>query len=112
MGDIALDYERLAEMVAARLAPMLRQPEFADAKRNPLGSERAFLDAGRRGDFATYRRGREVVARWSDVLAYIERRKVPRRGAARTIAASDVDPSALLDDALLTRRPRRAESDR
>jgi hypothetical protein len=49
-------------------------PRYADAKNNPLGKARAFLDAGRRGDFPTFKRSREIVARWSDVEQYIERR--------------------------------------
>lgn len=47
---------------------------YADAKNNPLGKARAFLDAGRRGEFPTFKRSREIVARWSDVEHYIERR--------------------------------------
>lgn len=54
-------------------------PRYATAKSNPLGSARAFLDAGRRRDFPTFKRGREVVAHWTDVETWIESRKlVPR----------------------------------
>jgi hypothetical protein len=56
-------------------------PRYADAKNNPLGKARAFLDAGRRGEFPTFKRSREVVARWSDVEKYIERRGKPTRQA-------------------------------
>lgn len=78
---------------------------WADAKENPLGSARAFLDAGRRGDFPTFRRGRETVARWEDVEAYIASRpkrarpgagRVPRAGGApgRTLAPPAVSSVA------------------
>ena len=57
-------------------------PRYADAKNNPLGKARAFLDAGRRGEFPTFKRSREVVARWSDVEQYIERRgKAPQQSS-------------------------------
>ena len=74
--------DALADRVVARMldhpsAP--RHPEHASARENPLGTARAFLDAGRRGDFPTFKRGREVVARWTDVVAYIERRTVARK---------------------------------
>lgn len=73
--------DALADRLAARLlahASTPQHPEHASAQHNPLGTPRAFLDAGRRGDFPTFKRGREVVARWADVLAYIEARKVER----------------------------------
>jgi hypothetical protein len=63
-------------------------PRYADAKNNPLGRARAFLDAGRRGEFPTFKRSREVVARWSDVEQYIERRGKP------------TPPASTLDDDL------------
>lgn len=74
--------DALAERIVARLlasSPSPNHPEHADARANPLGTARAFLDAGRRGDFPTFKRGREIVARWVDVLAYIERRAVARK---------------------------------
>ena len=74
--------DALAERIVARLlgsSPSPSHPEHADARANPLGSARAFLDAGRRGDFPTFKRGRDIVARWVDVLAYIERRAVARK---------------------------------
>jgi hypothetical protein len=72
LDDLA---DRLAERLAVRAGAS--SPRYADAKHNPLGSARAFLDAARRRDFATFRRGREVVARWADVEAWIESRKRP-----------------------------------
>jgi len=69
--------DRLAERLWTRAA-LPQHPEHASARDNPLGTARAFLDAGRRGDFPTFKRGREVVARWADVLAYIERRTIER----------------------------------
>lgn len=71
--------EKVAEKVAARLAVAPAAPALATAKNNPLGSSRAFLDASRRGDFPTFKRGREVVARWSDVAEYDRARMRPRR---------------------------------
>ncbi len=70
--------DRVAERLAARIAPTSTD-RFASAKDNPLGSARAFLDAGRRGDFPTFKRGREVVARWADVVARIESRQCKRK---------------------------------
>lgn len=63
----------VAERIAARIGPN-DAGRLATAKNTPLGKERAFLDAGRRGDFPRFKRGREVAARWSDVVAYIESR--------------------------------------
>ncbi|WP_441291916.1 hypothetical protein ACSRUE_17035 [Sorangium sp. KYC3313] len=54
-------------------------PRYATAKSNPLGSARTFLEAGRRGHFATFKRGREVVALWTDVETWIESRKLAPR---------------------------------
>jgi hypothetical protein len=109
-----IDYERLAKLVAAELAPLLRPPEFANAKNNPLRNERAFLDAGRRGDFPTFRAAdRQIVARWSDVLAYIESRPIPRRRRPRVLPANEtLDPSALLDEVMSQSRGRRVSGQR
>lgn len=74
--------DALAEELAGRLLSRLSVaacPEHASAQHNPLGSARAFLDAGRRGDFPTFKRGRQVVARWNDVLAFIEAREIQRQ---------------------------------
>lgn len=80
--------DRLAERLVARAA-IPQHPEHAGAKHNPLGTARAFLDAGRRGDFPTFKRGREVVARWVDVLAYIERRTLERKPRSAPKSASE-----------------------
>jgi hypothetical protein len=72
LDDLA---ERIANRIAARGGASTPAPKYADARNNPLGSARAFLDAGRRGDFPTFKRARSVVALWSDVEAYIERRR-------------------------------------
>lgn len=81
--------DRFADRIVARMAPASTD-RFASAKDNPLGSARAFLDAGRRGDFPTFKRGREVVARWADVLAYIEGRQCKRK--PRTAAPKPAEP--------------------
>lgn len=93
--DTLLDVlaDRIAERLAARAAPDAAA-RFASAKDNPLASERAFLDAGRRGDFPTFKRGREVVARWADVLAYIEGRQCKRKPRPRRAPAEPLDPEA------------------
>lgn len=52
---------------------------FASAQNNPLGTPRAFLNAGRRGHFPTFKRGREVVAKWDEVERDIESRPVQRQ---------------------------------
>lgn len=70
--------DRVAEKVAARLAATPAAPELATAKHNPLGSARAFLDAARAGRFPSWRRGKEVVARWEDVSEYDRARMRPR----------------------------------
>jgi len=67
--------ERLAEKMAARM--VASTPRYATARENPMGSSRAFLDAARRGDFPTFRRGRCVAALWADVEGYVESRKCP-----------------------------------
>ncbi|HVY46289.1 MAG TPA: hypothetical protein VHB21_10445 [Minicystis sp.] len=98
LDDLA---ERIAERLAARAAGGPPSPKYADAKSNPLGSARAFLDAGRRGDFPTFKRARNVVALWSDVEAYIERR---RRERPRVV--EEQDDRALLEAAgVRLRRP-------
>lgn len=85
----------LADLIAERLAERAAPDpaaRFASAKDNPLGTPRAFLDAARRGDFRTFRRGREVVARWADVVAYIEGRECKRKPRPRP--AAPLDPAA------------------
>jgi hypothetical protein len=86
--------DELADRLAARLAPRLAPDpaaRWASAKDNPLDSARAFLDAGRRGEFPTFKRGREVVARWGDVQAYIEGRQCQRKPRPRPAAPLDPD---------------------
>lgn len=70
--------DRVAEKLAARAAAAAETPQTATSKRNPLGSSRAFLDAARTGKFPSFKRGREVVARWQDVEAYEAARWRPR----------------------------------
>jgi hypothetical protein len=86
-------FEDLLEDFTARLRTAAATPRHADAKHNPLGSARAFLDAGRRGDFPTFKRGREVVALWADVESYIERRCRPVQAPAMAVE----DDRALLE---------------
>ena len=83
--------DRLADRLVSRIAPD-PATRWACAKDNPIGSARAFLDAGRRGDFETCKRGREVVARWADVVAYIEGRECKRKPRPRP--AAPLDPAA------------------
>ncbi|WP_437994389.1 hypothetical protein [Sorangium sp. So ce145] len=56
-----------------------RTPRYATSKANPLGSARAFLDAGRRKNFPTFKCGREVWAFWTEVETWIESRKIAPR---------------------------------
>jgi len=80
-------WDALAEMmVPAQQPPPIR---WATAKDNPLRSSRAFLDAARRGDFPTGKRGREIAARWTDVEAWIEGRKDSRAAKKRGPPRSD-----------------------
>lgn len=84
--------DALAERIAPLIAPVIgvvvetavaramsalepSGPKWADKLCNPYGSERAFLDAARRGDFETFRRARRVTALWVDVVAAIEGRQ-------------------------------------
>lgn len=108
MNDFRLPADQADEIVertARRVVELLQaagsvpNPKHADANNNPLGSARAFLDAHRRGDFPTFKRGREIVALWTDVERYIESRPAaPRAVAAPAPAANDI---ALDLDALL-----------
>ena len=45
---------------------------YATADHNPLGSPRAFLNAHRRNAFPTFKRGRTIAARWTDVEAWMQ----------------------------------------
>ena len=76
----ALSQMSLADFVQVIAGALGRAsaPKYADALNNPLGSERAFLDAGRAGRFPTFRRSRRVTALWSDVEAWSESRAIHR----------------------------------
>lgn len=100
--------EVLADRVAERLAPLVsraEKPRYADGRNNPLGSERAFLDAARRGDFETFTRARRVTARWEDVERYVEGRK--RRARPLTDDTGEDPERAELEGAGVRLRPRR-----
>ena len=87
LDDLA---DRIAERVVARVAPD-PSTRWASARDNPIGSACAFLDAARRGDFSTGKRGREIVARWADVEAYIAARgtiRKPRSADRETVPAN------------------------
>lgn len=93
-GILCVLADLIVERMAARAAPD-GAGRWASAKDNPLGTARAFLDAGRRGDFPTFKRGRGVVARWSDVTAYIEARPCERKARPRPVAPpAPVDANA------------------
>lgn len=71
-----LDLTRIVDAIAQGVARQLveaspRVEAFCNARNNPLGSVRAFLNAARRGDFPSFRAGRRVLARRSDVEAWI-----------------------------------------
>jgi len=87
-------WDALAELLTtAHQRPPVR---WATARENPLGGARIFLDAGRRGEFDTFKRGRQVVAKWEDVEAYIERTKVKRSrrpASAKTSTTIEPDPN-------------------
>ncbi len=89
------DVERIAQRVLALLVPLISRssdaPKYADKERNPYGKPRAFLDAARRGDFATFRRCRRLTALWPDVEAAIERRRTAKAALAPLAPAVDID---------------------
>ena len=91
---------RAAERTAASVVAQLRTmpgfgvPVYATAKNNPLGSKRSFLNAHRRKDFATFLRGREVTARWTDVEAWMISRQ---RGAVGSVQSLESELAAELD---------------
>jgi hypothetical protein len=99
--DVLIDVlaERVADKMATRIGAS--SPRYATARENPIGSARAFLDAARRGDFPTFRRGRCVAALWTDVERYVENRK-PLKGPA---VPNDRD--TLLRRGLVFKRPLR-----
>lgn len=77
--------EIIASRVAEKLAPGDRS-EWFDWKRLPQGvSRRVVLEAGVRGELPTYKVGRIVVVKTTDVEAWLERRQVmSRRGTSAT----------------------------
>ena len=91
---------RVVELLQA--AGSVANPKHADANNNPLGSSRAFLDAHRRRDFKTFKRGREIVAIWTDVERFIE----SRPAAPRPVTTTEPTPSDVDIGALLARRTR------
>jgi len=95
--------ERVADKIAARMGASA--PRYATARDNPIGSARAFLDAARRGDFPTFRRGRCVAALWSEVERHVESRKVKRDRQARS--DDDDERTVLLRKGLVLRQGRR-----
>lgn len=91
--------DRVAEKLSTRAAAAAETPQTATSKRNPLGSSRAFLDAARAGKFPSFRRGREVVARWQDVEAYEAARWRPR--TVQGAAADDIRAARLLQHGVI-----------
>jgi hypothetical protein len=91
----------LGEMAAEIAAKLLEErlkvasaPMYATAKNNPLGSERQFLDAARRGDFPSHKVGREVRALWADVDAYILSLPGTKRREERATLEAELAASA------------------
>jgi hypothetical protein len=91
---VAALLERLADLVAARVQPG-EEGRYYTAVNNPLGSVRAFRDAASRGDFPSFKLGREIAAKRSDVHAWIEGRT--KRPSVKKAAAATTDD----DDAML-----------
>lgn len=90
----------IAEIVVTKLREDIGSsvPRYATTSSNPLGSRSAFLSAHRAGAFKTWRHGRELAAKWSDVEAYAMSRR-PRTEAPT--------PSDVADDLALAATPRR-----
>ena len=102
LGHLDALLDDLADRVAERIVERVGLGEQASnrsayysAKNNPLGSQRAFLDAARRGDFPSYKAGRRVLARCEDVDRWIESR--PRKHSEPP--ADEVSDRALLEGA-------------
>jgi hypothetical protein len=106
--ELTTPFDPILVALADRLAPLLAErltqarPRYADARSNPIGSPRAFLDAARRSDFPTFLRARRITALWADVEASIERRSRAQRPKPDP-AADDV---ALLASAGIKLNPR------
>ncbi|MGK3959911.1 hypothetical protein WMF38_43540 [Sorangium sp. So ce118] len=92
-----------ADAVAAAGVSAQPTPRYATAKSNPLGSARAFRDAGRTGHFPTFKLGREVAALWTDVETWIESRRIAPR-ERKPIDDAD-DDRAVLENAGLRLGP-------
>lgn len=80
---------------------------YATAEHNPLGTARGFLNAHRRGAFPTFKQGRTIAARWSDVEAWMT--DPARRAKAQP--ANDLD-AMLAQAASAPRRRARGAGDR
>jgi hypothetical protein len=65
LADLLAD--KLTERIASRQAAA---SPYYDTEHNPLGKRR-FLEAARRGDFPSFKRGRRVLALRTDVDAWI-----------------------------------------
>lgn len=78
----------IVEAITDRIgSASLREETFCHSRNNPLGSARAFLNAARRGDFPSFRAGRRVLARRSDVEAWI----LSRERCVRPVRRDDVE---------------------
>ncbi len=85
-ADAVLDLlvDMVAERVVARLAVSTTN-DFYDQRTSPLGRRR-FLEAARRGEFPSTKRGKLVLARRADVDAWIA---MGRRAPPEVPEASD-----------------------
>jgi hypothetical protein len=89
-------------LLAAELAPLLvammgapTSPRYADAKDNPYGSERAFKEAARNGEFPTFLRVRRTTALWTDVERAIEGHQRAKRAPVVVATQEDDDRAEL-----------------
>lgn len=84
---------RLADLVAERINGKGNDDSgYYTTHDNPLGSGRAFRDAARRGDFPSFKIGREIAAKKSDVRAWLESRtRLPSLRKARPAPSSNVE---------------------
>lgn len=96
--------EQLADLVIAKLGPKLTAKmsspdELIDQKSAPCGREK-FLRAARAGEFKSYRHGKSIFARRSEVEAWIEAGKVTEVGPRAPISpgATSEEDLALEND--------------